>query len=690
MDGHETILKFKDFFEKEWFPKIMNEVTTGKTSLCISFMSLAEYDPELADLLLDEPEELLKAAELAINELDLPKKADKFRIRIKGLPKSQQLLIKDKRSKNLNKFFFIEGIIRQTSEVKPQATLVRFECPSCGQVIPVLQLDKKLKHPQRCVCGRKGKFKILDQELMDVQRVIIEEPLDFIEGAAQPERMNVILKEDLTSPEIKDKHAPGSRVIITGILKSIPVMTKMGEESTERNFLLEANHLEITEMDFAQVKVESKDITQFEDIIKTTNIKGKDFMKKMFENPNQKLESPFSHLVQSIAPEIHGHNDIKEAMLFQQVGGVPIREGKEIKRLGEIHLLLIGDPGTAKSQLGLSQKRIAPKSRYVSGPGATGVGLTASVVKDEFLGGYALEAGAAVLANKGLMIVDEFDKMDPEDAHKMHEVLAQQTVTINKATIHATLKTEIGLMAIANPKYSRFDSMTPLGQQINLPSSLLNRFDLIFPIKDISDEKKDKEVICNILKLYREEKIESTYDSDFLKKYVSYCRRTFFPKTTSEAEELIVEMYVKTRSRGKETKIVPISARQGEALLRLSQASAKLRMSNKIEPLDVFIAYRQMMASLEEIAIDPETGIMEYDRIGASVVKSQRNEYQTIEHVQFQLAKTKPNKQVPIEELIEGVRKETGWEDLKIEALIEKLINSGDLFQPTRGFIQLT
>jgi len=468
MDALEQIKTFEEFLEKKYKKELLSAVNSGKKFLIVSFSKLSKFNPDLADELLERPEEVFKAAELSLEAFDLPDEFKNFRIRFIDLPKSQQIMIRDIRSKDIGKFVNIEGTIRQKSDVRPQVTSARFECPSCGHIITVLQLEANFKEPTKCGCGRKGKFHLISKDLVDAQRIVLEESHEDLEGGGQPKRLAFFLKEDLVSPLSDQKTSPGSRIMVNGVVKEIPLTNPSGTRLTRYDLIVEANYTKPIEETFQQVKITPEEERKIIEISKDPKL--------------------FTKLVGSIAPSIFGHNKIKEALLLQLMGGVSKLMSDGVRTRGDIHMLLVGDPGSGKSQLLKRTSIVAPKARYVSGKGVSGAGLTATVVKDEFLRGWALEAGTLVLASGGIACIDEMDKMSVEDRSAMHEALEQQTVSISKANVQATLIARTTVLAAANPKLGRFDPYAVLGDQINLPPPLINRFDLIFPVRDMSNK----------------------------------------------------------------------------------------------------------------------------------------------------------------------------------------------------------
>ncbi|MGV8150480.1 MAG: minichromosome maintenance protein MCM [Candidatus Woesearchaeota archaeon] len=667
MDVTEQIDKFHEFFDLIYNNQLHQAIAKGDKSFSINFSDLSKFNLDLAQDIIENPEDTIRAAEIAVEQLGHNLKD--FRIRIKNLPKTQQEMIRNIRSLHLNRFIQVTGIIRQKSDVRPQVTSARFECPSCGNTLTVLQFDTKFREPTKCGCGRKGKFKLVSKEMIDAQKIVLEEAPEELEGSEQPKRLDIFLKADLVSPMSEKKTNPGSKNIITGILKEVPILARDGGKLTRFDLMLEANSVESVAEDFTELIITPEEIKE---------------IKELSEDP--KLTK---RLINSVAPSIYGHDKVKEALILQLFGGVRKKKDDGSVTRGDIHVLLIGDPGSGKSQMLKRVSIVAPKSRYVSGKGASAAGLTATVVKDEFLRGYALEAGALVLTNRGICCIDELDKMTKEDTSAMHEALEQQTISINKANISATLRAETTVLAAANPKFGRFDPYELIPKQIELPSTLINRFDLIFPIRDIPNKAKDERTADFILQLHKK---ASGGDIDIptplLKKYIAYGRQNVNPQMTDPALEEIKEYYVKMRSTGEGDegfKSIPISARQLEALIRLSEASARSRLSDKVTKNDAKRAIELVHFCLSQIGIDPETGKLDIDRITTGITASQRGTISIIKEIIHEL-EGQIGKQIPVDDIVMKA-KDKGLDQEKTEEILERLKKAGDIFAPRPNFV---
>ncbi|MBI5065684.1 ATP-binding protein [Candidatus Woesearchaeota archaeon] len=1128
MEVNDLIKKFAEFLEKYYQVELLEKIRKGEKSLIVDFAKIIEFDPEIGDILLDDPEETLKAFELSVKQPN--DKVKNFVIRVKNLPESTKIFIRNIRSNDLAKFLTLEGVVRRKSDVRPHVTTARFECPSCGNTLAILQLDNKFKEPSRCSCGRKGKFRLLSKELVDAQGLVLEEIPEKLDGGEQPKRLDIFLKNDLVSPLSEKKTNPGSRIVISGIVKEVPIMNKTGAQSTKFDLIFEANCVESVEEDFSDISISEEEKEKIIELSKDLKL--------------------FKKLTDSVAPSIYGHDKIKEALLLQLAGGVRKVRGDGGVTRGDIHILLVGDPGGGKcvdgstevvladgnvvkigefvdtileknkkemsdgyffeinehllsmnydgkilpkkstivwkrkapekmfvfrtqsgreiivtpthpfftsnqgfiksikasnlkignfiatprilkikgnneinikidpspaknarkpiipdkitpelsrflayiigdgyvqkakttwqitftnndrnliddfsncakkvfglttrtreshkgksaldcqisstelgrflyeindkilkksdekripgiikrssdkniknfisafldceadvsndkrrinvssaskyllkdlqfllqrvgiisqlerkiggvgnwkktycvlkiggieaiklvntimplkmkfrkvneftsvfntnidvipnlnglmlnlrTKLNLSQRdlgvvrtsyqhyergdrnpsriqlrqivnhlinkklrtqevalleqisstdiywdkivfikeikplskwvydlqvedvhnyiangifvhnsqllkrigKIGPKARYVTGRGATGSGLTATVVKDEFIQGWSLEAGALVLANKGICAIDELDKMSKEDTWSMHEAMEQQSVSISKANIQASLRCETTIIAAANPKFGRFDPYETVASQINLPSTLINRFDLIFPIKDIPDEKKDEKLASFVLELHRTDKTDETeISTDLLRKYLAYVRQNVKPILTQAAIDEIKNYFLKLRQGASKSgiKSIPISTRQLEGMVRLSEASAKLRLSDKVMKKDAQKSVELIDYCLRQVAFDEETGTIDIDRIATEMPAAQRNKIIKIKEIIIELEK-QVGKLVPIPDLMKAANEE-GLEEQDVDEAIQKLKRAGDVYEPKNGFV---
>ena len=668
IDSNEQIKRFQEFLESFCYEQIIENLRKDLKYVIVDFCELSEHDIDLANEVLENPEDAIRAAELALEQFDL-EKIEGSKVRFSNLPKNQEIKIRNIRSKHIGRFVNTEGIVRQKSDVRPQVTAAKFECPVCGNIINVLQFNGSFKEPSKCGCGRKGKFILMSKELVDVQGIVLEESPENLEGGEQPKRINIFLKDDLVSPLSERGTNPGSKVNINGIVKEVPIISKTGSTSTRFDLMIEANYVESVGETFYEIEITEEEEQK---II------------KLSQDPEL-----FSKLFNSIAPSIYGYTKVKEALLLQLVGGVrKVRSDMVVSR-GDTHILLIGDPGSGKSAMLKRISTIAPKGRYVSGSGVSGAGITAAVVRDEFLKGWSLEAGALVLASNGICCIDEMDKMNPEDRDAMHEALEQQTVSISKANIQATLISRTTVLAAANPKFGRFDPYGIIAEQINMPPTLINRFDLIFPIKDIPDEIKDEKLATHLLDLHQSpDSHEPEIPTEFLRKYIAYAKQKILPKLTDDALKEIKGFYLKMRSSVStegSIKAVPISARQLEALVRLTEASAKIRLSDKATKKDAKRAIDLLEFCLMEIGMDKETGQIDIDRIATGIPASVRSHIIMVKEIISEL-ENKLGKTIPIDDIIEE-SKIKGIDEDKVEEVLEKLKRVGEIFEPRRGFI---
>jgi len=660
----ELIIEAKSFFEankKELGASLRKDAKV----IYVDFMKLTEFSNTLSEEILTNPEDTLRLMEVAISESGL---TEDSRVRFFNLSKSQEMKVRNIRSRHLNEMIVVEGIIRQASDVRPQVVNARFECPSCGTVISVLQMEKKFREPGRCSCGRRGGFKLLTKEMVDTQRLVIEEAPESLLGGEQPKRINVFLKEDLVEPKMEEKTTPGSRVKIIGVLKEVPVPLNTGGLSTRFELAIEANNIIPLEETFEELDINEEDEKQILELSEDPKI--------------------FDKLAQSISPSVWGYEEIKKSLVLQLFAGVHKVHADGQKSRGDIHILLIGDPGVAKSVILGFMANISPKGRYVVGKSASGAGLTATVVRDEYLRGWSLEAGAMVLANKGLVCIDELEKMDPQDRSAMHEAMEQQTITISKANVQATLRAETSVLAAANPKFGRFDPYQSIAQQIDLPPTLINRFDIIFTLRDIPDREKDEKIADHVLHEHTKKGGTMVIPRELFRKYVAYSKQRIKPELKAEAVAKIKKFYIDLRNKQVSSdsalRPIPISARQLQALIRMSEASAKIRLSESVTAQDAENAIQIMKYYLMQVGYDYESKTFDIDKISGKYSSSQRNKIIIVRDTITEL-EDKLGKMIPMEEIEKELKDKITKEEL--DEAINKLSISGDIFKPRRGYI---
>jgi replicative DNA helicase Mcm len=655
--------KFIDDNTKVISESLRPDISTVKLTLHL----LTEHSPELSEQVLENPEQTIPLLEEALEKTGLK---DKAKIRFTEIPKTSDIKIRNIRAKHLDKLIKIEGIIRQASDVRPQVVNARFECSSCGAVMKILQIDKKFREPSRCSCGWKGPFTLLSKEMVDTQRLVIEESPDSLDGGEQPRRINVFLQEDLVDPKMEERTTPGSKVTVIGTLKEVPIPLQTGAISTRYDISIDANNVIPMDESFEDLAISEEDIKQILEIATTPNA--------------------FERLGHAIAPSIYGFKEQKEAVLLQLFGGVKKKKSDGGTTRGDIHVLMVGDPGVAKSVLLKFASSIGPKGRYVSGRAASAAGLTAAVIKDEFLKGWSLEAGAMVLSNKGVVCIDEIEKMTEQDRSAMHEAMEQQTVTVSKANIQATLRSETTVLAAGNPKLGRFDPHTPITQQIDITPALLSRFDLIFVVRDIPNKAQDEAIASHVLAEHKQELIHDVIDQKLLRKYISYARKNCKPKLTDAAVEEIKKFYIDMRQQSSKTDVagvkpISITARQLEGIIRLSEACAKARLSDEVQQRDAKQAIEITKYAMKQVGYDEETKSFDIDRITTGITASKRGKIILVREAIGKL-EAKMGKLMTEEE----IAKELGEKvtPLELEDALNQLAKSGDIFKPKKGYIQ--
>jgi replicative DNA helicase Mcm len=699
--GREDADKTRDWSRllKTRYKKALGEISREyphKRSLLIDYRDIERFGKEgisLADQLLVNPGAVLEDVEAAvINDRLIRTKDGKelpaggINIRFTNLPRKTG--IRNIRSDDINTFVSVEGILRKTTEVRPRIVNAAFRCPG-GHFTYKEQKYGKFIEPDGCAtdgCSFK-KLELMPKRsrFVDSQKLRIQESPEGLRGGEQPQTLDVDVTDDLSG-----KVAPGDRVIINGILRSMQRIVK-GEKSTVFDIFLECNSIEIAEKEFEEVEIDEKS----EDEIRT--LSRDPMIYRMITN--------------SIAPTIYGSEDVKQAIALQLFGGIAkeMPDGTHLR--GDIHVLLIGDPGIAKSQLLRYVVKLSPRAIYTSGQSSTAAGLTATAVKDEFgEGRWTLEAGALVLADMGVAAVDEMDKMEKGDRSALHEAMEQQSISVAKAGITATLKSRCALLGAANPKYGRFDMFGDISDQINMPPSLLSRFDLIFIMTDQPEQKRDLAIAEHILKAHRTGELIEQHkktpipgvtdeyileqlkpvmpdiDPTLFRKYVAYAKRSCYPMLSSEAKDALVNYYLKLRGIAEPNKPVPVTARQLEALVRLAEASARIRLSDTILQSDAERVIHIVDACLRQIAYDARTGTFDIDKVVTGISKEKRDIVRVIKDAIRDIGGE--GRRAGIDQVIDAVSGK-GFARDKVKEGIDMLLRHGEAMEPKNGIIQL-
>ncbi|KAG2473776.1 MAG: MCM family protein [Nitrosopumilales archaeon] len=548
----------------------------------------------------ENPDEILKAFSRAIKEIlqeRFPKYAEKIkdeiRARIINYPIERHL--RQINAEIIGKMTSVSGMVVRASEVKPLVKEITYVCPADHPTQRFFLKGMSVTIPVKCErpdCPHKDlEIKPESSRFVDFQILRLQELPEDLPPGQLPHYVDVSIKQDLV-----DNARPGDRIILTGIIRieQEAVVGVNRANSGLYRLRIDGNNIEF----LSGRGIKSTRRTEREQV----SPDEEKIIKALATDP-----AIDQRLIDSFAPHIKGHSLIKEAILYLIVGSTQrtLTDGGKIR--GDINIFLVGDPGTAKSEMLKFCTRIAPRGLYTSGRGSTAAGLTAAVVKDKS-GIFMLEAGAVVLGDQGVVCIDEFDKMKPEDRSALHEVMEQQTASISKGGIVATLNARTSILAAANPLYGKYDPFRNITENVNLPIPLLTRFDLIFVVRDIPSKERDKKIAEHIINLHTSAGIDnrSLIDADILTKYLGYAKK-INPILTKEAEEKILDYYMKMRNVESE-EMITVTPRQLEGLIRIATARSKLFLKDQVDAEDAQRAIDLMEAMLHEVGVDVNTG----------------------------------------------------------------------------------
>ncbi|XRP97794.1 AAA family ATPase (plasmid) [Methanocaldococcus sp. 16A] len=639
----------------------------------IDLANLYEYcvviglDLDFIEWIINHPEEALKffkeCYEEAFYKLNNENPKDLRVLTFKNLPKPYKVIetpfgerpftIEDIKSKIVGKLVEFEGVITVATKIISMLKKGVFICPKCGSKIikEYNNIFEPFSAPKCC----ENECMLLEDEseFIDVQEFKLQQPLDLMEKPEEPPRYITVIYEN--TPGIY-----AGRVRVVGI----PFNVRMKKNSLGFNIYVKATHIEVIDND-THIDLTPEDIEKIEKLAKRKDV--------------------IDVLSNKFFDRIKGHDMVKKAIFLQQIKGVPA-EGER----HNIHILLITDPGVGKTVMMRKVAQI-PGNEYTSMTSTTGVGLTTAVVREKVALGsesWVIKPGVLVRANGGTACIDEIS-VKKDSLSDILEAMEQQTIHVNKGGISAKLKAETAILAACNPKRGRFDRNLTVIEQIDIPAPLLSRFDLIFPLMDIPEKGKDKEIAKHIL-MQKKKKVLGEenklvldgieIDDEFIIKYILYARQKK-PVISDEAIELISNYYEEMRNN---SNTISITARQLEALLRLSEAIAKAKLKDIVDEEDAKEAIDLVDYCLKEIAYDPETGNIDIDKI-AGTPKSRRDKMDAVLNIIREIAELRNDGLAPEEEIYEKA-KSIGLSEKDVENALEYLKKAGDIYSPKSGY----
>ena len=710
MAAHDASSRWRTFLEEAKDSEVMALLSrqSNYPFLAIPFHELQSFDPDFAEDILESPKSILSSGSRTLVEIcrERGEEIDAM-LRVGELPNDSRKPLREIGSTDIDKLRSVDAIVTKISEIKPRIHRAVFKCESCGHDIEIDQEnERELKEPLNCpqALGGCGSSKpatrfdlvLLSSRMVNNQWIEIQEQPENVPSGAQPRRGMVLIEGDQVN-----KHLPGERITAN----VIPVVRSEVRNRKKTPMFDVIFHLISSEHEstpFTEISIDEEDSARIIEV--------------------SKREDLMSLVQDSIAPSVFatgilGH--VKRSLALQLFGGVSRRLNDKTRSRGDIHILLMGDPGVAKSHLLTFISELSPRGRFATGGGVSGAGLTAAAVRDAFGDGrFALEAGVLPLSDRGLAAIDEFDKISEEDRRMMHPAMEQQQVHVAKGGITATLHSRCAILAAANPKDGRFSKRGPNQsvmrsfQETGLPPPLASRFDIIWMIRDEIRVRDDERIARHILDnrtAGRSEMLiegtielsESDQDSEaiyattqhgvehlnqeFLRKYIAYAKRTVHPQLNDEAKTAILDYYTNERqSFGREDQfqseqsdresIIPITARALEALIRLTESHARMHLRDVATADDAKVALAVFKHWREESGIEDES------ELHSGVTVRARSNNSTVRQMVRDVCSQHGG--VADRSQIYNLAIDKGISEHEVDAVLSKMLTSGELWSP--------
>ncbi|EIE26454.1 MCM-domain-containing protein, partial [Coccomyxa subellipsoidea C-169] len=573
--------------------------TSNKQSLEVDWRHLVSWSVKLAMAVVDAPKVVLDILHATAKEVvleDFPEFGNIHQDVFVRFPELSFVSAGLRRQAHLNKLVCTAGVVTRRTGVFPQLQRIKFDCGRCGYVLgPFFQNTGEAEiKPNSCPqCQGKGPFPVNVQETIyrNYQKITLQESPGSVQAGRLPRHKDVILLHDLI-----DQARPGEEITLVGtytnafdvglnIKNGFPVFTTV----------IDANYINKQEDRFAAFKLTDEDKQELHRLARDPRIAER--------------------ICKSIAPSIYGHRNIKTAIALALFGGQEKHPSGSHRLRGDINVLLLGDPGVAKSQFLKYVEKVSQRAVYTTGKGASAVGLTAAVQKDPVTREWTLEGGALVLADKGICLIDEFDKMNEQDRVSIHEAMEQQSISISKAGIVTSLQARCSVIAAANPDGGRYDASRTFAENVALPDPILSRFDILCVVKDVVDPVSDGRLADFVVSSHSRshpnaqarplfplitficEQDPDIIEQETLKKYIAYAKQNCHPKLQNADYDKIAQVYAELRRESGVSQGMPIAVRHLESIIRMSEAHAAMHLREYVQEQDIDTAIRVLLES---------------------------------------------------------------------------------------------